>query len=66
MPHTKFQSSEKSGSEEDFGYFSFYFYGSKPRNPLDGHLTNLAMDIKAVLYTEVQASEPNGSDEEDS
>ena len=28
MLHTKFQAPERSGSEEDFEYFSMYFYGS--------------------------------------
>ena len=39
MVHTKFQVSKPSGSEdEDFEYFSMYFYGSNLRPLTRGHL----------------------------
>ena len=38
MQHIKIQAPEPSGSEEDFKYFSEYFYGSNQGPPLAGHL----------------------------
>ena len=37
MLHIKFQAPEPIGSKEEiFEYFSLYFYGSNPENPVSG------------------------------